>query len=108
MEILDNIGDLNLGEKQSYDRLVDGTDIRYKTEITDEQRSIISCIETSIMHFGNKGIKLHVATKFVLSYIEMGASIDRKSRGELVESLKAKLDFLEKEQIMNKQSNQIR
>jgi hypothetical protein len=107
MEIL-NDNNYDLDEKQSYDRLIDGKDIRFKTEINDDQRSIISCIETSINHFEKKGIKLHVATRFVLSFIDMGASLDRKSRKEVVDSLKSKADFLEKQQIVQQQNQQLR
>ena len=105
MQLMSEQQDIDISEKQSYDRLIDGQDIRYKTEITDEQRSIVSCIETSINHFAKKGIILHVATRFVLSYIDMGASVDRKSRKEVVDALKSKLDFIEKNQMVEKQNN---
>jgi hypothetical protein len=108
MELLNDDEQTDFSEKQAYDRLMDGKDIRWKTEVTDEQRCIIPSIETSIKHFEKKGIKLYVAQNFVLSFIDMGASIDRKSRKETVEALKAKLDFLEKNQLMDKQSNIIR
>jgi hypothetical protein len=104
----DNANDFDLSEKQSYDRLIDGKDIRYKTEITDDQRGIISSIETSIKHFEDKKINLSVAKKFVLSYIEMGASVERKSRKEMVDSLKAKIDSIEREAIINKQNQQLK
>jgi hypothetical protein len=107
MEIL-NDNNYDLDEKQSYDRLIDGKDIRFKTDINDEQRSIISCIETSINHFGKKKIVLHVATKFVLSFIDMGASVNRQSRKEVVDSLKSKADFIEKQQIQQTQMQQLR
>lgn len=102
-----NENDIDLSEKQSYDRLIDGRDIRFKTEINQEQRSVIGSIESSIMHFGNKGIVLHVANRFLLTFIDMGASMDRKSRKEIVEALKAKNDFLEKQLIMDKQLKQL-
>jgi hypothetical protein len=109
MDILNsNDSETDISEKQSHDRLIDGQDIRFKTEITYEQRGIISCIETSIKHFKNKNIILYVASNFVLSYIDMGANIDRKSRKEVVEALKAKSEFIEKEQIMAKQNAQMR
>jgi hypothetical protein len=109
MELLNsNNGDLDISEKQSYDRLIDGQDIRFKTEITDDQRGIVSCIETSIDHFKKKGINLDVANRFVLTFIDMGASIDRKSRKEMVESLVAKKEAMEREQVVNKQQQQMR
>jgi hypothetical protein len=108
MELLNDSNDLNIGEKQSYDRLIDGSDIRFKTEVTMEQRCAIASIESSILHFGNKNINLSVADRFVKSFIDMGASVDRKSRKEIVESLKSKTDFLEKQQIQQQQNNQIR
>jgi hypothetical protein len=108
MELINDNDDYDVSEKQSYDRLIDGKDIRFKTEITDDQRGIIACIETSIVHFAKKNINLHVATKFVLSYIDMGASLDRKSRKEIVESLKAKHDFMERQQIQQTANNQIK
>lgn len=109
MELLNNDNDdYDINEKQSYDRLIDGKDIRFKTDITYEQRSIISSIETSINHFAKKGINLNVAGKFVLSYIDMGASIDRQSRKEIVESLKSKNEFIEKQQVMQQQQKVIR
>ena len=108
MELLNNDNNIDIGEKQSYDRLIDGSDIRFKTEVTSEQRSIIPSIETSILHFAKKKINLHVAENYVLSFIDMGASLDRKSRKEIVESLKSKTDFLEKQQIQQNQNNQIR
>ena len=106
--INDNNNDLDISEKQSYDRLIDGKDIRFKTEINQEQRCIISSIETSIDHFAKKNIKLYVADRFVLTFIDMGASVERKSRKEMVESLKAKVDSIEREQIINKQNQQLR
>ena len=109
MQVVDNGTDnLDIGEKQAYDRLIDGKDIRYKTEINQEQRCIISSIETSINHFEKKKINLHVAKQFLLTFIDMGASVDRKSRKEVVDSLKAKTDFLERQLIADKQNNQLR
>jgi hypothetical protein len=109
MELLNsNNNDLDLGDKQSYDRLIDGKDIRFKTELTDDQRGIISSIETSIKHFATKGITLYVADRFLLTFIDMGASVDRKSRKEMVESLVAKKEAMEREQIVNKQQQQMR
>lgn len=109
MQLLnDNDTDIDFSEKQSYDRLIDGKDIRFKTEINSEQRSIISSIETSIGHFAKKGIKLHVAEQFVLSFIDMGASVDRKSRTEMVDSLKSKTEFLERQQIVTQQGKQLK
>jgi hypothetical protein len=106
--INDNNNNMDLGEKQSHDRLIDGQDIRFKTEITNDQRGVISSIETSIDHFGKKNINLYVADKFVKSYIDMGASVDRKSRLEVVKALVAKNEFLERQLIMEKQQQQIR
>lgn len=109
MELLnDDNNNFDIGEKQSYDRLIDGRDIRFKTEISDDQRSIISCIETSIDHFNKKGITLHVAIKYVLSFIDLGASVDRQSRKEMVDSLKAKIDSIERQQLMEKQQQQLK
>lgn len=109
MELLNsNSGDLDISEKQSYDRLIDGRDIRFKTEITDDQRGIIGSIETSIKHFANKGVTLHVANRFLLTFIDMGASVGRKSRAEMVEALKAKVDAIERERMIEKQNNQMR
>lgn len=110
MQLINDSSDdnIDLSEKQSYDRLIDGKDIRFKTEITDDQRGIISSIETSIEHFGKKNITLFVATKFLLTYIDMGASLDRKSRKEMVDALKAKVDYLEHQLIMDKQNQQLR
>ena len=109
MELLNsNSGDLDIGEKQSYDRLIDGKDIRYKTEINNDQRCIISSIETSIEHFKKKGINLFVADKFLLTFIDMGASIDRKSRKEIVEALKAKIEAIEQQQAADRQNAQMR
>lgn len=109
MELLnDNGNDFDIGEKQSYDRLVDGKDIRFKTDINQEQRCIISSVETSIEHFKKKNINLYVANQFLKTFIDMGASIDRLSRKELVDSLKAKIDAIEREQIMDKQNEQLR
>lgn len=96
------------GEKQSYDRLMDGKDIRYKTEVNSDQRSIIPLIETSIEHFSKKGINLSVAKRFVLSFIDMGASLDRKSRSEVVKALSEKSNFIEKQALMEKQNNIIK
>ena len=106
--VTDNESNIDIGEKQAHDRLIDGKDIRFKTELTDEQRGIISSIETSINHFSKKGIDLYVANKFVLTFIDMGASVDRKSRREVVDALKAKNDFLEKQLIAQQQNNNIR
>ena len=106
--VSDGANDYDLGEKQAYDRLIDGKDIRFKIEINQEQRCIISSIETSINHFDKKNIKLHVASQFLFTFIDMGASIDRKSRIEVVDALKAKADFLERELITDKQNNQLR
>lgn len=109
MELLnDNDEDMDISEKQSYDRLIDGKDVRYKTEINYEQRSIISSIETSIEHFENKGVVLHVAKRFLLTFIEMGPSIDRKSRLEMVEALKAKIEAIERQQEIERQNQQLR
>lgn len=109
MELLNsNNNDLDISEKQSYDRLIDGKDIRFKTEVDADQRCIISSIETSIEHFKRKNIELYVADRFVLTFIDMGASVDRKSRKEMVESLVAKKEAMEREQIINKQQQQLR
>lgn len=106
--ITDNDDNLDLSEKQSYDRLIDGKDIRYKTEINTDQRCIISSIETSIEHFRNKGINLYVADRFLLTFIDMGASVDRKSRKEMVEALKAKIDAIEQQQAADRANQQMR
>ena len=105
MELLNDNNNQDFSEKQSYDRLIDGSDIRFKTEITTDQRCAISSIETQIKHFANKHINLYVADRFVLSFIDMGASVDRKSRKEIVESLKAKQEFMERQQIATQQQN---
>lgn len=106
--LLNDEENYDLSEKQSYDRLMDGQDIRFKTEITHEQRCVIPSIETSIQHFKEKGITLHVAEKFKNSFIDMGASVERKSRKETVEALKAKIDFMEKAILTDKQANIIK
>ena len=106
--VSDGNEDYDMSEKQAYDRLIDGKDIRYKTEINHDQRCIISAVETSINHFRKKKIDLYVANQFLLTFIDMGASIDRKSRKEVVDSLKAKTDFLERQLIADKQNNQLR
>jgi hypothetical protein len=104
MELInDNDNDMDISEKQSYDRLIDGKDIRFKTEINTDQRCIISSIETSIKHFKDKKINLYVADRFLLTFIDMGASIDRKSRKEVVDALKSKIDAIEREQLLQKQ-----
>jgi hypothetical protein len=109
MELINsNNSDIDIGEKQSYDRLIDGKDIRFKTEIDTDQRCFISCIETSIDHFKKKGVNLDVANRFVLTFIDMGASVDRKSRKEIVDSLKAKVDAIERQQAVDKQNQQLR
>jgi hypothetical protein len=109
MELITDTNDnMDLGEKQSYDRLIDGKDIRFKTEINYEQRCVISSIETSIEHFKKKGINLNVANRFVLTFIDMGASVGRQSRKEIVEALKAKVDAIEREYIANKQAQQLK
>ena len=108
MEVMENYDDDGMmQEKQPYDRLVDGKDSRYKSEFTQEQRSCIAILESSYTHFFKKGITISVLSNFLISYIELGASVDRKSRTELVDSLKAKIDFLEKQQIAQNQANQI-
>jgi hypothetical protein len=109
MELINsNDNDLDISEKQSYDRLIDGKDIRFKTEINNDQRCIISSIETSIEHFKNKEITLYVAKRFLLTFIDMGASIDRKSRKEIVDALKSKIDAIERQQLVEKQQQQLR
>ena len=109
MELINsNQDDIDISEKQSYDRLIDGKDIRFKTEINTDQRCTISSIETSISHFEKKGIHLDVATRFVLTFIDMGASIDRKSRKEIVEALQAKVDAIERQQMVEKQNQQLK
>jgi hypothetical protein len=109
MELLNsNNNDFDIGEKQSYDRLIDGKDIRFKTEIDVDQRCIISLIETSITHFKDKNINLNVAKNFVLSFIDMGASVNRQSRKEIVDALKAKIEAIERAQMVDKQQQQMR
>lgn len=108
MQLINDENNTDISEKQSHDRLIDGQDIRFKTEITNDQRGIISCIETSVKHFANKKINLYVADNFVKSYIDMGASVNRESRKEVVKAIVAKNEFIEKEQILAKQNAQIK
>jgi hypothetical protein len=109
MELLtDSNSDLDISEKQSYDRLIDGKDIRFKTEIDYDQRSIISSIETSIKHFEKKKINLYVAKNYVLSFIDLGASLNRQSRKEMVDSLKSKVENIDRQQLINKQQQQLK
>jgi hypothetical protein len=110
MEHLDNYGDNDdiMGEKQPYDRLVDGKDARYKSEYNQDQRSCIAILEDTYEHFKKANINVLALKNFIKAYIELGASVDRKSRKELIDSLKAKIDFLERQQITAQQQNQIR
>jgi hypothetical protein len=108
MEVLDNYDSDVAQEKQPYDRLVDGKDARYKSEYNQDQRGCIAILESAYGHFLKAHINITVLQNFLLSYIELGASVDRKSRKELVDSLKAKIDFLERQQIAQNQSNQLR
>ena len=109
MQLLnDTGGDFDISEKQSYDRLIDGKDIRFKTEINSDQRCVISSIETSIEHFKKKGINLYVVDRFLLTFIDFGASVDRKSRGEMVEALKAKIEAIEQQQAADRANQQVR
>jgi hypothetical protein len=105
--LTDNDNNTDFSEKQSYDRLMDGQDIRFKTEINGEMRSVIGSIESSIDHFEKKKIHLDVANRFLLTFIDMGASLDRKSRKETVQALVAKNEFMEKQLVMEKQQQNI-
>lgn len=106
-ELMDT-GDFDVGEKQAYDRLIDGKDVRYKSSYTYEQRVCLAILEDAYKYFKAKGITINSLKHFTDGFIDLGPSEDRKSRSEVVESLKAKIDFLEKQNLTNQQNNQIR
>lgn len=66
--------------------LLSGRNVRFKTQLTDEQRSAVSILYHAYRVCLKRGIKFD-GLKYVLDeYIDFGVSLDRKSREEFVQA----------------------
>jgi hypothetical protein len=82
--------------------LVSGKNIKFKTQITEEQRGAISILLHAYKLCLKYGINFD-GLKYVLDeFIDFGASVDRKSRNEFVDAQKAQML---QQQLQNQQHN---
>ena len=81
--------DAQLDSDNPSKELFTNKNVRFKTELSDEQRSAVSILYHFYRGLKDRGIE-HNNLKYVLDeYIDFGVSLDRKSRTEYVESQKA-------------------
>lgn len=86
--------------------LLTAKNIRYKTQLTEEQRSAVAVLYHAYRLCLKYGVEFD-GLKFVLDeYIDFGVSIDRKGRLEYVEAHKAQQQQLQQQsQGMNQMNN---
>lgn len=62
--------------------------IKFKTEITEEQRGVISILLDAYQEFKHYNIDLTVLRQVLSEFVDFGVAIDRKGRTEYVEAHK--------------------
>lgn len=104
--ILDRFSE-QISSKEPIRDLFTGSNIKYKTQLTEEQRGALSVLFHSYKLCEKYGIKFD-GLKYVLDeYIDFGVSIDRKSRDEFVKSQQAQQQVMQQQKEMA-QANQLR
>ena len=79
--------------------------IKFKTQITEEQRSAVSVLYHAYRLCLKYGIEFD-GLKYVLDeFIDFGVSIDRKGRDEYVDAHKSSLFNQQQQQLNNQQGN---
>lgn len=92
-----------LSSNEPIRELFNSKNVKFKTELTQEQRSAVSILYQTYRKLLLKGFDLP-ALKFVLDeYIDFGVSIDRKGRSEYVDAHKS---YLQQQAIQGNQQNQ--
>lgn len=86
--ILDDF-ESTLSSNEPVRELFTGKNIRFKTELTDEQRGAISVLYSVYMQCIRIGIEFDSLKDVLDQYIEFGVSVGRKGREEYSDSLKA-------------------
>lgn len=68
--------------------------VKFKTQVTEEQRGAISILLSVYFRCKNLGIDFSGLKNVLDEFIDFGVSLDRKSRGEFVESQKSQMQNL--------------
>lgn len=91
--------DLELSSNEPNRELFTAKNIRFKTQLTEEQRGAVSILYHAYEQCVLRGINFSGLKHVLDEYIDFGVSVDRKSRSEFVDAQKA--------QVYNQQQNML-
>lgn len=83
--IVDRMND-EFSSNESVRELFSGKNIRFKTQITEEQRSAITILYGAYKHITSVGIQFSGLKDLLDEFIDFGVPLDRKSRDEFVKA----------------------
>lgn len=84
-----------LSSNEPIRELLSSRNVRFKTEVTEEQRSALSILYHAYEQCEKRGIEFEALKSLLDDFVDFGVSLDRKSRQEYVEAHKAQLSAME-------------
>jgi hypothetical protein len=97
--------DIELSSNEPIRELFTPKNVRFKTQLTEEQRGAVSILYHAYMQAIERGINYSGLKQVLDQYIDFGVSVDRKSREEYVESHKSQMMNQMMQNQMNKPNN---
>lgn len=83
--------DTELSSNEPVRELFSGKNVRFKTQVTEEQRNALSILYHAYEQCQQRGIQFNGLKSLLDDFVDFGVSLDRKSRTEYVDAHRSQL-----------------